>query len=389
MGSYDGAETCELVGLLLLSELQTLNINIGLYRDDGLAACTGSPRQIENIKKRLCNTFSKHKLRITIEANKKSADFLDINLDLRTGYHKPFMKPNNTPLYVHSLSNHPPAIIKNIPESINQRLSQITTNEELFKNSVQPYQKALSDSGYKHTLKYNPSYNNNSARRRIRNVTWYNPPYSTNVTTNIGRKFLKLLQICFPEGHKLKKVVNHNNIKISYSCMPNIKQLINKHNQRLLNSRTNTSQERTCNCRNRDLCPLQGSCLTSGIIYQASVTRLDNNRKETYIGLTETTFKSRYNNHKSSLNNPRQKNTTALSKYVWTLKDQQINYTLNWKIISRALPYSPTTKRCNLCITEKFYIIYHPKLASLNSRCELANSCRHFKKFLLCNYNPG
>jgi hypothetical protein len=171
--------------------------------------------------------------------------------------------------------------------------------------------------------------------------------------------------------------------------MPNIKQLINKHNQRLLNSHVNTSQERTCNCRNRDLCPLQGSCLTSGIIYQASVTRLDNNRKETYIGLTETTFKSRYNNHKSSLNNPRQKNTTALSKYVWTLKDQQINYTLNWKIISRALPYSPTTKCCNLCITEKFYIIYHPELASLNSRCELANSCGHFKKFLLCNYNPG
>lgn len=37
MGSYDGAETCELVGSFLLSQLQDLNINLGLDRDDGLA----------------------------------------------------------------------------------------------------------------------------------------------------------------------------------------------------------------------------------------------------------------------------------------------------------------------------------------------------------------
>ena len=30
---------CELVGLYLLSQLQRLDINVGLYRDDGLAVC--------------------------------------------------------------------------------------------------------------------------------------------------------------------------------------------------------------------------------------------------------------------------------------------------------------------------------------------------------------
>ena len=53
-GSYDGAETCELVGLFLLSQLQHLNCNIGLYRDDGLAACSLSPRKVENINKKNC-----------------------------------------------------------------------------------------------------------------------------------------------------------------------------------------------------------------------------------------------------------------------------------------------------------------------------------------------
>ena len=39
MGSFDGAEVCELVGLFVLEKIKsTLNSpNIGLYRDDGLA----------------------------------------------------------------------------------------------------------------------------------------------------------------------------------------------------------------------------------------------------------------------------------------------------------------------------------------------------------------
>ena len=120
MGSFDGAETCELIGLYILSQLQHLDINVGLYRDDGLATCDKTPRQIEQIKKEICRIFTNNKLKITIEANLKSVDFLDITMDLRTGIHKPFMKQNNTPLYVNKDSNHPPTLIKNIPESINK-----------------------------------------------------------------------------------------------------------------------------------------------------------------------------------------------------------------------------------------------------------------------------
>ena len=40
MGSYDGAEICELVGLYLLNKLSTVidKSSVGLYRDDGIAA---------------------------------------------------------------------------------------------------------------------------------------------------------------------------------------------------------------------------------------------------------------------------------------------------------------------------------------------------------------
>ena len=71
MGSFDGAETCELVGTFLLSQLQHLDINVGLYRDDGLAITNASPRDTENIKKEICRIFNSNGLRITIEANKQ------------------------------------------------------------------------------------------------------------------------------------------------------------------------------------------------------------------------------------------------------------------------------------------------------------------------------
>ena len=392
MGSFDGAETCELVGLYMLSQLEKLGINIGLYRDDGLATCNKTARETENIKKEICKIFAENKLNITIEANKKIIDFLDITIDLRTGVHKPFMKPNNTPLYVHNKSNHPPNIIKNIPESINRRLSNISSNEKIFKKAIPPYQDALKKSGYNYKLEYKPTptdnnnQNNKQKNKRKRNITWFNPPYSKHVASNIGKQFLNLLDTCFPPTNKLHKILNRNTVKISYKCMPNMKQIISNHNKTILNKDNNTeSKTNNCNCRIKEACPVNQKCQTSSLIYQATVTRHDNNKEESYIGLTDNTFKTRYNGHTSSFRNEQYRNATTLSKYIWTLKDKSINYSLKWKIIDRGRAYQPSGKNCGLCDLEKFYIISRPELASLNQRNELATSCRHRKKHLLCN----
>ena len=71
MGAWDGAECCELVGLYLLDKLKALKIQAGLYRDDGLSVSNATPRQLEGIKKQICNIFKDEGLAITIEANKK------------------------------------------------------------------------------------------------------------------------------------------------------------------------------------------------------------------------------------------------------------------------------------------------------------------------------
>ena len=150
MGSYDGAETCELVSSYLLSQLKKIpRVEIGLYRDDGLEVLQQTPRAMERIKKEICHIFRQCDLKITIEANKNVVYFLDVNLDLNTEKFKPCYKTSNTPFYMYSKTNHPPNIIRNIPESVNTQLSEISSDEAVFNKAATPYQDALYRSGYK------------------------------------------------------------------------------------------------------------------------------------------------------------------------------------------------------------------------------------------------
>ena len=130
MGFYDGAECCEIIGLYLLEQLQDHGVDVesGIYRDDGLCACDLPAREVENIKKKMCEVFRKHKLEITIEANKKRVEFLDVYFDLEKEEYGPYRKPGDGPIYVDSGSNHPRSVLKNIPVGIGKRLSRISSS---------------------------------------------------------------------------------------------------------------------------------------------------------------------------------------------------------------------------------------------------------------------
>ena len=215
-------------------------------------------------------------------------------------------------------------------------------------------------------------------RSRKRKITWYNPPFDMRVKTNVGKQFTR--------GHVLRPIFNRNTVKISYSCMPNIKNIVDAHNKKLL-KRPNEAmqQEKTCNCRKKEECPLGNKCLTRSVIYQATVET--DEERQTYIGMTDTEFKTRYRNHKQSFERDRYEGQTELSKFIWSLKRSSIPFHISWEIVDRATSYSPITKRCNLCILEKYYILRHKERASLNKRSELASNCRHALKFTLQKLN--
>lgn len=395
MGSYDGAESCELVGAYLLHKIKEKfgsTCDFGLYRDDGLGISKASPRQTECIKKDLCGIFSSYGLKITIEANKKTVNFLDVTLNLSDGKYMAYTKPGNIPLYVNRKSNHPPRIIENIPKSINKRLSEISIDEQSFNEAVPLYQKALDDSGYNHRLTFKPNLaqpSSSNRKNRQRNIIWYNPPFSMNVATNVGRAFLKILDEEFPESHVFHKIFNRNTVKISYSCMPNLKQKIDGRNKSTLQKTTAPPILKACNCRRPADCPMTGNCLKSSVVYQATVTTEDSRPAQTYVGLTETSFKARFANHKSSFSDPSKRHCTELSKHVWNLKEARSKFKIAWRILKQTSPYCPASNRCNLCLWEKFFIICKPELATLNKRNELVTSCRHANKFLLKNFKPA
>ena len=109
-------------------------------------------------------------------------------------------------------------------------------------------------------------------------------------------------------------------------------------------------------------------CLAEkSVVYYCKVTRLDNNTCEYYTGLTEGAFKYRLYGHNSSFKSHKQKNSTKLSKHIWWLKSNNIAYQLEWKILGKANIYNPVTRVCRLCLLEKYFIMYKPETATLNS----------------------
>ena len=97
-------------------------------------------------------------------------------------------------------------------------------------------------------------------RNRNRKLIWFNLPYSLNKKTNICKVFLKFLRKHFPRSHKLSNNFTLNTIKISHSSMPNAKNLITQHSSKILNKDEDKTQ-RSCNCRIKESCPLNGKCL--------------------------------------------------------------------------------------------------------------------------------
>ncbi len=128
--------------------------------------------------------------------------------------------------------------------------------------------------------------------------------------------FYFLIDEEFPKDHTLSKIFNRNTIKVSYGCMTNVKQAIDGRNKTILNNQTTAKRnEKQCNCRKPQDCPVSGRCLNESVIYQATVKTDNGEPEQTYVGLTANSFKTRYANHKASFKNEKKKSNTELSKY--------------------------------------------------------------------------
>ena len=118
-------------------------------------------------------------------------------------------------------------------------------------------------------------------------------------------------------------------------------------------------------------------------MYEARVTQLPSGKSETYTGVTARTFKDRFYEHTTNANSEKGRATTALSSHIWALKDQNINYKVTWRLKYRGPDYNPLTRKCRICLKEKYYIMHDRGGSSLNRRSEVYNSCAHKRGKLL------
>ena len=92
----------------------------------------------------------------------------------------------------------------------------------------------------------------------------------------------KLVDKHFPPGHILHSICNRSTIKVSYRSLPNMRSIISKHNSKIMSTATTRSKPKaSCNCHNKQECPVLGQCNQDSVVYQTTVTSASG--VETYI----------------------------------------------------------------------------------------------------------
>ena len=169
--------------------------------------------------------------------------------------------------------------------------------------------------------------------------------------------------------------------------MLNINGIINKGNIAKLSKEKNKVIAK-CNCRDKVRYTLEGKCKQECVVYKVEVYSDSNNKrnKKIYFGSTQGDFKTRYYNHKTSFSHEKYRHSTALSSYVWELKDNKgVDHIMKSEVIKKCCKYRAGDRICRLCKEEKLVIASCKSRNMLNQRSEVLNSCRHKRAWLLYN----
>ena len=148
-------------------------------------------------------------------------------------------------------------------------------------------------------------------------------------------------------------------------------------------NKRNDSNNRKCSYRPKSKSPMNGECLTQCLVYKATSTTSSNSIA--YQGTSERRFKTWYNNHTKYFRHLQCMNETELSKHVWNLKDHGLDNNPLWEIHKKVSPYQCDSKRCGLCLSEKYSIIFADPYTLLNKKTELISKCHHRNKFSSAN----
>ena len=82
------------------------------------------------------------------ESNLRIVNYLDVTLNVNDGSFRPYHKPDDIIQYINKNSSHPPKLFKHLAASIEKRLSNNSSDENIFKEAAIYYEDTLNKAGY-------------------------------------------------------------------------------------------------------------------------------------------------------------------------------------------------------------------------------------------------
>ena len=166
-----------------------------------------------------------------------------------------------------------------------------------------------------------------------------------------------------------------------------MKTIINNHNKNILGKKPSIDTS-TCNCRNKEDCPLNGQCQIGEVVWESTLTSNKQKDKDIkYFGIAEESFEGRLHNHNVSFRNEFYKNNTELSKELWQIKMKNYIPKITWRIVWKCPPYNYNSRKCYLCLNEKLEIALYEGENLPNKKTKLISKCRHQNKFMLLRHD--
>ena len=179
--------------------------------------------------------------------------------------------------------------------------------------------------------------------------------------------------------------MNRKKCKLAYRVSPSMKSIISSHNMKILNKAKPKPPPLPCNCQKE--CPMPeppGECRVKSVIYQASIADVN------YVGMTSCEAKLRLRSHFQSFKDEGKKEETALATHIWNNNlnknsdGQLIKPKVKFKIIRKCQTYKPGSKLCDLCISEKVFILQQMKNPkNINKRTDVGVPCIHHRAHYL------
>ena len=160
--------------------------------------------------------------------------------------------------------------------------------------------------------------------------------------------------------------------------MLNMKSVIQNHKINLLSKQKAPVTTCSCSCRKKSQYSLSNKCLSKSPVFKAVFSQTLSKINKCYYVTCGKTFKEWHDNHTATFRKKSKQKSTELSKYIWELKQNSIQYQIRGDIASRA-----RTQKCDLCMTEKLTRAKTDPCSLLSTRDEFNSKCKHMSKLSL------